>query len=84
MSQFARNICAGWAASARWIEEADAHRRRQRILLAHWRGVRTYIDRKMAITAEMGHELIVLAPGTEDRVEERPGGGKIIYIRRRA
>ena len=44
-------------------------------------GVRTYIDRKMAILAEMGHELIVLAPGTEDRVEERPGGGKIIYIK---
>ena len=44
-------------------------------------GVRTYIDRKMSILAEMGHELIVLAPGTEDVVEERPGGGKIIYIK---
>ena len=43
-------------------------------------GVRTYIDRKMTIMAEMGHELIVLAPGTETRVEDRPGGGAIHYL----
>ena len=42
-------------------------------------GVRTYVDRKMGIMADMGHELIVVAPGKEDRVEERPGGGRIIY-----
>lgn len=44
-------------------------------------GVRTYIDRKMAIMADMGHELIVIAPGPADRVEERPGGGHIIYLK---
>ena len=44
-------------------------------------GVRTYIDRKMGIMAEMGHELICIAPGREDRVEERPGGGLIHYVR---
>lgn len=44
-------------------------------------GVRTYIDRKIGILADMGHELIVLAPGREDRVEPRPGGGRVEYIR---
>lgn len=44
-------------------------------------GVRTYIDRKMGILADMGHELIVVAPGREDVVEERPGGGRVIYLK---
>ena len=44
-------------------------------------GVRTYIDRKMTIMAELGHELIVIAPGRADTVEERPGGGRIIYVK---
>jgi alpha-1,6-mannosyltransferase len=44
-------------------------------------GVRTYLERKMGIMAELGHELIVIAPGREDKVEERPGGGKIIYVK---
>ncbi|WP_010184066.1 glycosyltransferase, partial [Sphingomonas sp. PAMC 26605] len=43
-------------------------------------GVRTYIDRKMGIMADLGHELIVLAPGRENAIEERPGGGKVIWI----
>ena len=42
-------------------------------------GVRTYVDRKMAILADRGHELIVVAPGRADREEERPGGGRVIY-----
>lgn len=44
-------------------------------------GVRTYLDRKMAIMADQGHELIVIAPGPADRVEERPGGGRVIYLK---
>ena len=44
-------------------------------------GVRTYVDRKMGILADRGHELIVVAPGKEDREEERPGGGRVIYRR---
>ena len=44
-------------------------------------GVRTYIDRKMGIMADLGHELIVLAPGRADTVEERPGGGRVITCR---
>lgn len=43
-------------------------------------GVRTYVDRKMTILGEMGHELIVIAPGREDRVEER-AGGRIVYVK---
>jgi alpha-1,6-mannosyltransferase len=43
-------------------------------------GVRTYVDRKMTILADMGHELIVVAPGREDRVEER-AGGRIVYVK---
>ncbi|WP_267394733.1 MULTISPECIES: glycosyltransferase [unclassified Sphingomonas] len=44
-------------------------------------GVRTYVDRKISIMAELGHELIVIAPGREDRVDERPGGGAVHYIK---
>lgn len=44
-------------------------------------GVRTYIDRKMGIMSDLGHELIVIAAGRENLVEERPGGGKIIYVK---
>ena len=43
-------------------------------------GVRTYVDRKMTILGAMGHELIVVAPGREDRVEER-AGGRIVYVK---
>ena len=31
-------------------------------------GVRTYLDRKMGILAELGHELIVIAPGRENMI----------------
>ena len=45
-------------------------------------GVRTYIDRKMGIMAELGHELICIACGRDkEYVEERIGGGKVIYLR---
>jgi alpha-1,6-mannosyltransferase len=44
-------------------------------------GVRTYLDRKMGIMADLGHELIVVAPGAKDAVEERPGGGRIHWIK---
>lgn len=44
-------------------------------------GVRSYLDRKLAIMAELGHQQIVIATGPEDRVEERPGGGRIHYLK---
>jgi alpha-1,6-mannosyltransferase len=42
-------------------------------------GVRTYVNAKLRAGAEGGHEVVVIAPGPEDRVEER-GGGKIVWI----
>jgi alpha-1,6-mannosyltransferase len=44
-------------------------------------GVRTYLDRKMGLMADLGHELIVIAPGRETAVEERPGGGVIHWVK---
>ncbi|MFL9840319.1 glycosyltransferase [Sphingomonas sp. ST-64] len=44
-------------------------------------GVRTYLDRKMRIMAELGHELIVIAPWNENRVEDRPDGGRIYWVK---
>ncbi|TCP35867.1 glycosyltransferase [Sphingomonas sp. BK235] len=44
-------------------------------------GVRSYLDRKMAIMSELGHQQIVIAPGREDRVEERPGGALLYYVK---
>ncbi|WP_109808287.1 glycosyltransferase [Sphingosinithalassobacter portus] len=44
-------------------------------------GVRTYLDRKMGILAELGHELIVIAPGRENSIEDRPGGGRIHWVK---
>lgn len=43
-------------------------------------GVRTYIDRKMALLAAMGHELIVIAPGRRDWEDHR-AGGRVIYVK---
>ena len=44
-------------------------------------GVRTYLDRKMGIMADLGHELIVVAPWHEDRIEVRPDGGTIYWTK---
>jgi alpha-1,6-mannosyltransferase len=44
-------------------------------------GVRSYLDRKLGIMAALGHQQIVIAPGPEDRVEERPGGGRIHFVK---
>ncbi len=42
-------------------------------------GVRTYIDQKMAIGASLGHDVVVIAPGSEYKVEQRPGG-RVIWV----
>lgn len=44
-------------------------------------GVRSYLDRKIGLMAEAGHEQIVIAPGRADAVEERPGGGRIYFVK---
>ena len=43
-------------------------------------GVRTYVDQKLRVAAALGHELVVIAPGPEDRVERR-GAGKIVWLK---
>ncbi len=44
-------------------------------------GVRTYLDRKMSIMAELGHELIVIAAGRKSGIERRPDGGCIYWVK---
>ena len=43
-------------------------------------GVRTYVDQKLRVAAALGHELVVVAPGPENRVELR-GAGKIVWLK---
>jgi alpha-1,6-mannosyltransferase len=42
-------------------------------------GVRTYILQKLEASAREGHEMVIIAPGPEDR-EELRAGGKIIWV----
>jgi alpha-1,6-mannosyltransferase len=42
-------------------------------------GVRTYLDMKLRAARAHGHELVVLAPGAEDREEARESG-RIIWV----
>ncbi len=44
-------------------------------------GVRTYIHAKLAAGARHGHEVVVIAPGREDKVETYPGGGRLITVK---
>lgn len=43
-------------------------------------GVKTYVDAKLQIGAALGHQVSVIAPGREDRVEER-NGGRVFWVR---
>lgn len=43
-------------------------------------GVKTYVNAKLAAAAKAGHELLVLAPGPEDKRESRHGG-EIIWLK---
>jgi alpha-1,6-mannosyltransferase len=43
-------------------------------------GVRTYVLQKLAASARLGHETVIIAPGKEDREEPRPGG-KILWVK---
>jgi alpha-1,6-mannosyltransferase len=42
-------------------------------------GVRSYVLQKFEAALRHGHELVVVAPGAEDRVEPRPGG-RIVWV----
>ncbi|MFN3198344.1 MAG: glycosyltransferase [Bradymonadia bacterium] len=43
-------------------------------------GVKTYINQKLKAGAEAGHEIVVVAPGTEPGEEER-NGGRVIWVK---
>ncbi|HJL41983.1 MAG TPA: glycosyltransferase [Myxococcales bacterium LLY-WYZ-16_1] len=43
-------------------------------------GVKTYIDHKLRAGSEAGHEMVVVAPGTHDCEEVRPGGGRVVWV----
>jgi alpha-1,6-mannosyltransferase len=44
-------------------------------------GVKTYVEQKLVVGPELGHEIVIVAPGDEDRTEERPGGGRIEWMK---
>ena len=46
----------------------------------HGGGVRTYVHQKLAASARLGHETIIIAPGKMSR-EERVPGGKIVWVK---
>lgn len=43
-------------------------------------GVRTYVRQKLAASARLGHETIIIAPGPADREDHLPGG-KIVWVK---
>lgn len=45
----------------------------------HGGGVRTYVHHKLAAAARAGHELVIVAPGHRDRVDE-VDGGRIVWL----
>ncbi|MBD3774172.1 MAG: glycosyltransferase [Rhodobacteraceae bacterium] len=47
----------------------------------HGGGVRTYIDQKLALAEPLGHDITVIAPGTEDALIERGPSARIMTLR---
>lgn len=43
-------------------------------------GVASYVRQKLDHAARWGHEIVVVAPGSESRTEQRPGG-KIVWVK---
>ena len=46
----------------------------------HGGGVKTYIEQKFAIGPQLGHEIVVIAPGDRDEVIERGPGARLITL----
>ncbi len=46
----------------------------------HGGGVKTYIEQKLAIGPQLGHDITILAPGDHDAVIERGPGARIVTI----
>jgi len=47
----------------------------------HGGGVRTYVEQKLRIGPELGHEIVILAPGDEDGVVERGPHARIVTLK---
>lgn len=43
-------------------------------------GVRTYVHHKLRAAAQAGHEMVIVAPGYEDR-EQQVEGGRIVWVK---
>ncbi len=43
-------------------------------------GVRTYVHQKLAAAARLGHEVVIIAPGRENR-EDVHAGGRIVWVK---
>ena len=43
-------------------------------------GVASYVRQKLALAARWGHEVVIVAPGAESRIEEREGG-RIVWVK---
>lgn len=43
-------------------------------------GVRTYVHQKLAASARLGHEVVIIAPGRENREDTHPGG-RIVWVK---
>lgn len=43
-------------------------------------GVASYVRQKLELAARWGHEIVVIAPGAESRIEPRPGG-RIVWVK---
>jgi alpha-1,6-mannosyltransferase len=41
-------------------------------------GVRTYIDQKIRLASQLGHEVVIVAPGDEYAVLDRGPGARIV------
>ena len=44
-------------------------------------GVRTYVDRKLKAGAAMGHDVVVIAPGQRDEIEQRGPNARIVWLK---
>lgn len=44
-------------------------------------GVKTYVERKLAAGPLMGHDIVIIAPGAEDRVDQRGPHAKLVTLR---
>jgi alpha-1,6-mannosyltransferase len=47
----------------------------------HGGGVKTYVERKLALGSAMGHEIVLVVPSEANRVEDRGRGARIVHVK---